>query len=125
MRRFIPVLQIVLPLALALVFLLVPGSLGWLTGFRPLKPIDLAALDAGSPADDRETPRFLAERNQVEITVPRDLRVGEFLDLYQIRYEHIRRQIGQQLGVKRAGDDLVLKAGQKLKLELTPPGEAL
>ncbi len=125
MRRPIALLAIVLPPALLALLLLWPGSLAWLTGFRPLRQLDPAALEAAGGADDKGTPRFLADRNKVELKVPREMPVGELLDLYQIRYEHIRKQIGEQLGIGRAGDDVVLAAGQKLVLELTPPGEAL
>ncbi len=125
MRRPIGLLAILLPPLLVAVLLLVPGSLAWLTGFRPLNTLDPRDLEAAGGADDKGTPRFLAERNKVELVLPREMAVGELLDLYQIRYEHIRRQIGEQLGIGRAGDDVILAAGQKLVLELTPPGEAL
>lgn len=125
MRRLTVLLSILVPLALLGVLLLVPGSLAWLTGFRPLATLDPAALDAGQAIDEKGTPRFLADRNKVELSVPREMRVGELLDLYQIRYEHVRQQIGAQLGTGRPGDDVVLPAGQKLTIELTPRGEAL
>lgn len=125
MRRFTLLLSIVVPPLLLVVLLVVPGSLAWLTGFRPLQRLDLEALDRGHQVDEKGTPRFLADRNKLELRVPREMKVGDFLDLYQIRYEHIRLQIGAQLGIGRAGDEVVLAAGQSLTLELTPPGEAL
>lgn len=124
-RPPIALLAIVFPPALLALLASWPGSLAWLTGFRPLRQLDPAALEAAGGADDKGTPRFLADRNKVELKVPRAMPVGELLDLYQIRYEHIRRQIGEQLGIGRAGDEVVLAAGQRLVLELTPPGEAL
>lgn len=125
MRRFTLLLSLIVPPALLVVLLAAPGSLSWLTGFRPLQELDISALESGQAIDEKGTPRFLADRNKVELSVPREMTVGDFLDLYQIRYEHIRVQIGVQLGIGRAGDELVLAAGQKLSLELTPPGEAL
>lgn len=116
---------IAVPPAVVAVLLLFPGSLAWLTGFHPAKKADLEALAWDKSADEKGTPRFLADRNRVELVVPRDMKVGEFLDLYQVRYEHIRQQLGAQLGIGRAGDEVVLAAGQKLTLELTPPGAAL
>lgn len=117
---------IAVPILVAAVLLLVPGSLAWLTGFHPLAASPEAFAGAGdAEADGQSTPRFLAARNRVELVVPRSMKVGEFLDLYQVRYEHIRQQLGAQLGIGRAGDEVELAAGQKLVLELTPPGAAL
>lgn len=122
MRQLPWLVSIAVPPVLIGSFLLFPGSLAWLTGFHPLRKVELDNLGWEKAADEKGTPRFLAERNRVELVVPREMKVGDFLDLYQVRYEHIRLQIGSQLGIGRAGDEVVLAAGQKLALELTPPG---
>lgn len=126
-RKVFRLAAIAAPLLVAAVLVLVPGSLAWLTGFHPLGEAgpDSFASAADAEADGQNTPRFLAARNRVELVVPRAMKVGELLDLYQVRYEHIRQQIGLQLGIGRAGDEVELGAGQKLVLELTPPGAAL
>jgi hypothetical protein len=122
MRQLPWLVSIALPPLLIGSFLLFPGSLAWLTGFHPLHEVEGQNLGWEKAADEKGTPRFLAERNRVELVVPREMKVGDFLDLYQVRYEHIRLQIGSQLGIGRAGDEMVLAAGQKLTLEMTPPG---
>lgn len=127
LRKSVGIAAIAIPLLVVAMLLLVPGSLAWLTGFHPLNEagFDSFAAEGGAEVDGRSTPRFLAARNKVELVVPRNMKVGEFLDLYQVRYEHIRQQLGAQLGIGRAGDEVELAAGQKLVLELTPPGAAL
>jgi hypothetical protein len=122
MRQLPWLVSIALPPLLIGSFLLFPGSLAWLTGFHPLHRAEGQNVGWDKTADEKGTPRFLAERNRVELVVPREMKVGDFLDLYQVRYEHIRLQIGSQLGIGRAGDEVVLAAGQKLTLEMTPPG---
>ncbi|MEM9596983.1 MAG: hypothetical protein AAGD06_22115 [Acidobacteriota bacterium] len=106
--------------ALAVAMLVVPDLTYRLAGFSPLGEPDAESLDAGWTADERDAPRLLAERNRVEVEVPRDMTVGAFLDLYQIRMGHVRSQIAQQLGVEAAPDDTPLPAGTPLTLSLTP-----
>lgn len=81
-------------------------------------------LDEELSAEDRESPRFLAERNQIRVVVPRDMTVGYFLQLYQISQDHVRRQIAEQLGRPSVSDTDRLAEGQELLLELTPAAES-
>ena len=93
-------------------------------GFKPLAHLEASALDEPAELDDREAPRFLAERDRVELEVPRDMPAGELLRLYQLaELPHIRRQIAQQEGVPRLEDGYVLKKGRRYKITLTPPEE--
>ena len=108
-------------LGLALAVAVMPDLARRVAGFEPLRALDPESMDRALPEGDREAPRFLAERNRVRVKVPRAMTVGTFMDLYQIRFEHVREQIAEQLGVAAAGDDHPLEAGQQLTLELTPP----
>jgi len=92
-----------------------------IAGFRPLRPIVAKELDEPERPDDREAPRFLTERNEIEITVPREMPLGEFLRLYQLReLAHVRRQIAKQEGVPQIDDDHLLRQGHRYKITLTP-----
>lgn len=121
MRTILAVLLLVLALALALSERLALLA----SGYRPLGTPSVAALDAGADPDDRRAPRFLAERNRVEVVVPREMTVGELLDLYQIDLPHVRRQIAEQEEVERADDGHPLAEGTVLVLELTPVQEGV
>ncbi len=113
-------------LILLLLVLTVAGMPQFFTrvaGFAKLTVVDPNQLDEELALEDRDSPRFLAERNRVTVVIPRDMTVGVFLELYQISQEHIRRQIAEQLGKDYAADSDVLKQGLELILELTPPAE--
>lgn len=92
-----------------------------IAGYRPLGTPDVAALDGAAELDERDAPRFFAERNKIEVTVPRDMTVAEFLRLYQLELQHVREQIAAQDGVDVLGDDHVLRQGKRYQLTLTPP----
>lgn len=97
----------------------------FVSGYRPLATPSIDALDAGATPDDRLAPRLLAERNQVELTVPWDTTVGELVDLYQIDLPHVRRQIAEQAGVDRVTDGHPLEQGTVFSLDLTPVQEGV
>ena len=98
----------------------------WITGFKPLSHLDGSELDASPQWDDREAPRFLAERNQVEIIVPRDMSVGELLRLYQLAaFPRVRHEIAEQEGVETVSDAYLLHQGRRLRVQLTPPNEGV
>ena len=105
--------------------LLWPEAAWDLAGYKPLKPISAAEIDDPSAFDERDAPRFFAERNVVDLEVPRQMTVGELLRLYQIDFPHVRRQLAEQKGVVRIKDDDVLAAGERLRLTLTPPAEGV
>ncbi len=92
-----------------------------LIGWKPLQDPGVAALDDPPSLDEREAPRFFADRDRVEVTVEDATTVGAFINRFQIPYEHVRQQIGEQIGVPNPGDDQVIPAGMKLTLTLTPP----
>lgn len=94
-----------------------------LAGYKPLKTLDAQEIDEPSTADERDAPRFLAERNQLELEVPRDMPAGELLRLYQIDFPHIRRQIAEQEGIANLTNDHLLAKGRRFTLTLTPPAE--
>ncbi len=89
-------------------------------GYRPLQPIHASQIDEPASLDDRDAPRFLAERNAVEVEVPRDMPLVDFLRLYQLELPHVRRQIAEQEGVAALDDGAVLLAGRRYRLSLTP-----
>ena len=119
-RSLASLITSVLLLGSAVLVMAVPDLPSRLAGFRPLAEPEPSQLDAGLAADDRDAPRFLAERNRVDLVVPRDMDVGQLLDLYQIRMDHIRQQIASQLGLESAPDTTPLRQGQRLELQLTP-----
>ncbi len=95
----------------------------WVAGYRPFGTLGPQEIDEPAALDERDAPRFLAERNQLEIELPREMAVGEFLRLYQIDFPHIRRQIAEQEAVSPLTDDHLLQKGRLLTLTLTPPEE--
>lgn len=116
-----------LALILGAVFVLASGETTLqLAGVRPLGKLDPKALDEPFAVDDREAPQFLQERNQVELSVPRDMTVGELLRLYPIDFVHVRAEIAKQLGITPGAltDTTRLHKGQRLRLTLTPPQES-
>lgn len=94
-----------------------------LVGFRPLQPLDARAIEEPFQADNREAPRFLEQRNRVDLVVPSDTTVGALLRLYQLDFGHVRAQIARQIGSDPAKltDATPLRQGQRLSLTLTPP----
>ena len=93
-------------------------------GFKPLSHLEASVLDEPPGLDDHEAPRFLAERDHVDLEVPRDMPAGELLRLYQLaELPHIRRQIAQQESIPRLEDGYVLRKGKHYKITLTPPEE--
>ena len=88
-----------------------------------MKSLGPEEIDDPSDFDERAAPRFFAERNAVELVVPRDTTVGELLRLYQIDFPHVRRQIAEQKGVERVTDATSVAQGERLQLTLTPPAE--
>lgn len=99
-------------------------DLTWaVAGYKPLKTAGPEHIDEPAAFDERAAPRFFAERNELELVVPRDTTLGELLRLYQIDFPHVRRQIAAQKGVDAVGDDAVIMAGERFRLTLTPPAE--
>ena len=112
--------------ALALAITVFPGLARWFSGLRLLGVPDVAALDDPSRVQDSGTTRFFSERDQVEVTIHRDMTVGELLLLYQLHgHAHIRRQMADQLAVKELDDAVPLAGGTVFTLNLTPPEEAI
>lgn len=98
-----------------------PGLAPRLAGLSRLAEPDVAALDRPADADDREAPRFLAERDRVVVEVPREMTAGELLRLVQLDFPHVRRQIAEQLGAETLELDRPLAAGARFEVTLTPP----
>ncbi len=112
---------------LAILTLLVavsPRCALWLSGFHPLGAPDTTGLDQSPKAEARGATRFFTERNRVEVSVPRDMTAGEFLELYQLG-RHVRKEIAEQLDIDELSDETLLKQGTLLELNLTPPEESL
>jgi hypothetical protein len=108
--------------AAAAVALAASGTLApRLAGLARLGEPDVAALDRPADTDDREAPRFLAERDRVVVEVPREMTAGELLRLVQLDFPHVRRQIARQLGVDTLPLDRRLSAGARFEVTLTPP----
>lgn len=120
MNRLIPFAILTV---LGLVLLFSRDLAYWVAGYRPLGTLGPQEIDEPAALDERDAPRFLAERNQLEVEVPREMAVGEFLRLYQIDFPHIRRQLAEQEGLSSLPDDHLLQKGRRLKLTLTPPEE--
>ncbi len=112
-----------IPAVLGAVFLFWPDLAHTVAGFKPFGEVDPGKIDEPASVDDRDAPRFLAERNRVEVEVPREMTVQDLLRLYQIDFPHVRRQIAEQEGVETLADDAVLAAGRRYVLTLTPPAE--
>lgn len=110
-------------LALALVVFFAPGLASRVAGYKPLGTIGPEEIDEPSAFDERAAPRFFAERNRVELVVPRTMTLGELLRLYQIDFPHVRRQIAEQRGVERMDDGDRIAEGERFELALTPPAE--
>jgi len=110
-------------LALALVALCARDLTWAVAGYKPLGMAGPEGIDEPASFDERAAPRFFAERNRLELVVPRDTTLGELLRLYQIDFPHVRRQIAEQRGVDALGDGAAIMAGERFRLTLTPPAE--
>jgi hypothetical protein len=68
----------------------------------------------------REGDLFFVLRDSVHVQLQRDIRVGEFLDLYHLRNTRgIRGALKAQQGVSNDAD--LLRAGMEIRLHLTVP----
>jgi hypothetical protein len=123
MRQFLPTLLLA-ALALTIGF---GGDLAYrIAGFKPFRPLDTKSLDRPLELDDRDSPRFLAQRNEIQVEVPRDMTAGEFLRLLQFDdYAHVRREIARQEGIDQLQDSTLLRQGRRYTLRLTPPAEGV
>jgi hypothetical protein len=92
-------------------------------GLDPLGRPSVAELDSPSEPDDREAPRFLAERNEVELVVPRDMTLDELVRLYQIDFPHVLAQISEKEGLDAVSRRLRLRQGARYRITLTPRAE--
>lgn len=108
-------------LVLAGFVLFAPRLTRSLAGFTPLRAPGAEGIDRPAAFDERAAPRFLADRDRVELVVGEDTTVGALLRRYPVPAEHLRRQIGAQIGVPMPADEQPLAAGQRLVLNLTPP----
>lgn len=109
--------------ALGLVVFFAPGLTSRIAGYKPLATVGPGEIDDPTSFDERAAPRFFAERNQLELTVPRDMTLAELLRLYQIDFPHVRRQIAEQKGVESLADGDPIAEGERFRLALTPPAE--
>jgi hypothetical protein len=109
---------------LAVAILVRPDLVFRLSGFSPLAELKASSLDKVTAPDDTEAPVFLAQRNEVDLVVPRDMTVKELLSLYHMaELSHIRRQIAKQEGAQALPDSYLLHQGKRYKITLTPPEE--
>lgn len=119
-----PVVTFGILAALAVTILARPDLVFRLSGFSPLVELKASSLDKVAAPDDTEAPAFLAQRNEVELVVPRDMTVNELLSLYHMaEFPHIRRQIAEQEGGRTLPDGHPLHQGRRYKVTLTPPEE--
>lgn len=118
---------IALPLVLLAVALAVWDGLAFrIAGYKPLAHLEARDLDEPASLDDRQAPRFLEDRDHLELEVPRDMPLGELLRLYQLgEMRHIRQQIAKQEGAPDLPDDHPLKKGKRYRITLTPPSEGM
>lgn len=108
--------------ALAVVILARPDLVFRWSGFSPLAELKASSLDKISAPDDTEAPAFLAQRNEVELVVPRDMTVKDLLSLYHMgEFHHIRQQIAEQEGAQTLPDSFLLHKGKRYRITLTPP----
>ncbi len=117
MLRLFVTLSLLLATATAALF---PQGVSRLLEFSPLIDPPAALLDERPSGEDRSSPRFLRDRNEVILTVPETTTLGEFLRIRRLRDETFRRQIVEQLGIMTADNSLSLEAGTELRLRLTP-----
>jgi hypothetical protein len=119
-----PVVTFGILFVLAVVVLVRPDLVFRLSGFSPLAELKASSLDKVTAPDDTEAPAFLAQRNEVDLVVPRDMTVKELLSLYHMaEFPHIRHQIAKQDGVQALPDNHLLHQGKRYKITLTPPEE--
>ena len=104
---------------LFMVLLVKPEYAFEVASFRPIKEPDIQKLDR--PSQKEDPGNISNERNTLEVKVPRDMKLGDFLELYQIDLPHIRSKIAGQIGKKMLKDSYHLKAGQRFTIDLTPP----
>ncbi len=110
---------------LGLVLLVRPELAHLVAGYKPLVPPGPEQIDDPPPFDEGAALRFFAERNQIDLTVPRDMTAGELLRLYQIDFPHVRRQIAEARGNLVLSDRELLRRGERYRITLTPPAEGV
>jgi hypothetical protein len=98
----------------------------WLSGYRPLQPLDVSSVDNLSQVESSGATEFFKQRNTLEVEVPRDMNAGEFLQLYQLEsFSHVREELASQLGVDSLRDETPLKKGGRFIITLTPPEDGV
>lgn len=107
--------------ALAVFVLAAPRLSSSLVGLAPLRAPSVERIDEPTAYDERAAPRFLATRDHLELVLEEDTTVGAVLRRYPMPAEHLRRQIGEQIGFANPPDGHALAAGTTLVLRLTPP----
>lgn len=110
---------------LGLVLLAWPDLAHRVAGYKPLVPPGPELIDDPPPFDEGAALRFFEERNEIDLTVPRDMTAGELLRLYQIDFPHVRRQIAQARGDQILSDRALLRRGERYHITLTPPAEGV
>jgi len=113
------ILSIIL-LSLSIIFLFKPEYVFEIASFSPIKRPPIDKLEHPEKGDYQPS-SFFRDRNTLEVEVPRNMSLGDFLDLYQINMPHIRREIAQQMDKDSLNDKTVFKAGQRFIINLTPP----
>ncbi len=110
------ILLIIILLPLSIIFWVKPEYVFEIATFSPLKAPSTDKLEHSEKGDYPPT-SFFRERNTLEVEVPRDMSVNDFIKLYQLNMSDIRAKITQQMG----NDNTPLKAGQRFTINLTPP----
>lgn len=90
--------------------------------FRRLKAPSVDKLDQLPETLNLDPGPFWNERDTLEVEVPRNMRLRDFLKLYDINMSHIKQQIAQQIG-KPITDNHRLKAGERFTIDLTPTAQ--
>ncbi|MEN8215623.1 MAG: hypothetical protein ABFS56_04470 [Pseudomonadota bacterium] len=111
-------------LLLCVIFFLKPDYVFQIASFRPLKTPSVKELDQPSKKGNPLAGPFFDERNTLEVEVPRNMSLGDFLDLYQLNMPHVRRQIAQQIGKASIPNQHRLSTGERFTIDLTPPEDA-
>lgn len=114
---------IVVLLVLAAAALFLPNRTRQALGLHPMKTPSVAELDDPPAMNELEAGPFFKQRFTLEITVPRDMTLDEFLRLYNVRLPHVREEIQVQRGDQVLAPDTLLRKDDSLTITLVPPHE--
>jgi len=125
LKKIISTISVIILCLISINLIIKPGYVFQVSGFRPLKPLDIEKLDKHAGGGDILPTSFFSERNTLEVEVQKNMTLHDFLVQNNIDdMPHVQRQIAQQKNVigLLPGSHRLTK-GERFTIDLTPSKE--